>query len=67
MKSIIEKRIIPARTQSQEENFSSQSIMWSTKVRSGHNICCCALSFQAVELLSKTDINHWGFFASSLR
>ena len=40
MKSIIQKRIIPAITQSQDEKFSNQSTMWSTKVSSGHNICC---------------------------
>ena len=40
MKSIIQKRIIPARTQSQDKKFSNQSTMWSTKVWSSHNICC---------------------------
>ena len=50
MKRIIQKRIIPARTQCQDEKFSNQSTMWSTKVRSGqvrsgqvrsgHNTCC---------------------------
>ena len=40
MKNIIQKGIIPARTQSQDKKFSSKSIMGSTKVRSGHSICC---------------------------
>ena len=45
MKSIIKKSIMPVRIQSQEEKFSNQSstkyeAMSSTKVRSGHNICC---------------------------
>ena len=40
-KSIFQKRVIkPARTQSQDEKFSNQSTKWSTKVSSGHNICC---------------------------
>ena len=41
--SIIQKRI-PARTLSQDEKFSSRSTMWSTKVRSGHNILFVQLS-----------------------
>ena len=40
MKSIIQNRIIQARTQSQNEKFSNQSTTWSKKVKSGHNICC---------------------------
>ena len=57
-------RIIPARTQSQDDKFSNKSTMSSTKVRSGHNICCLcsSLSFQAVLLLTKTVINHRCFF-----
>ena len=50
--SIIQKRIIPARTQSQDEKLSNQSTMWSTKVRSGHNICCCCLCSFLVQLSS---------------
>ena len=50
MKSIIQKRIIPARTQSQDEKYFNQSTMSSTKVRSGHNIFCLC-SF-LVELLN---------------
>ena len=59
MKSIIQKRIIPARTQFQDEKFSNWSTMGSMKVRSGHSISrfvvCAAfsLSFQAVVLLVK--------------
>ena len=40
MISIIQKGIIPARIQSKDKKFSNQSTMSSTKVRSGHNICC---------------------------
>ena len=63
MKSIIQKRIIPARTQSQDKKFSNQSTIRSTKVRSGQviTVLACAvfsLSFQAVLLLMKTVINH---------
>ena len=36
MKSIIQKRIIPAKTESQNERFLNQSTMWSMKVRSPH-------------------------------
>ena len=40
MKSIIQKKIIPARTQSHNKKFLNQLTMWSMKVRSGHYICC---------------------------
>ena len=40
MKSVIQKRIIPSRTQSEDEKFSNQLTIESTKVGSGHNICC---------------------------
>ena len=60
MKSIIQKRVIPARTQSQDAKFSNQFTMSSTKIRSSHNICCLC-SFQVVVLLRKTAINHQVF------
>ena len=70
MKSIIQKRIIPARTQSQDKKFSDQSTMRSTKVKSGHNICylCSFL----VELSScRVTYENWykslHFLKSSLR
>ena len=45
MKSIIQKGIIPARTQSQDKKFqTSRPCEVSTKVRSGHNICCLCSS-----------------------
>ena len=45
MKSIVQKRIIPVRTQSQDEKFSNQlTNVKYTKVRSGHNICCSCSS-----------------------
>ena len=40
-------------------------IKYEGQVRPGHNICClCSFSlrFQAVVLLTKTAINHGGFF-----
>ena len=40
MNSIIQKGIIPARTQSQDNKFQTSRPCESMKVRSGHNICC---------------------------
>ena len=54
MKSIIQKRIMPARTKSQDEKFSNQSTMSGTFVV----FAVFSLSFQAVVLLTKTAINH---------
>ena len=62
MKRIIQKRIIPARTLSQNEKFSNQLTMWSTKVRSSHNICClCSFLVELSScrvVRSKTSINN---------
>ena len=61
MKSIIQKGIIPARTQSQDKKFQSSR---PCKVRRSGQVTTflvCAvfyLSFQAVVLLTKTAINH---------
>ena len=59
MKSIIQKGIIPERTQSPDKKFSYQSTVWITKARSGH--ICCLCSF-LVELSScrvtKATIGH---------
>ena len=43
IKSIIQKGIIPARTQSQDNKFQTSppcEVRKSGQVRSGHNICC---------------------------
>ena len=43
MKSIIQKGIIPARTQPQDKKFQASrpfEVRRSGQVRSGHNICC---------------------------
>ena len=61
MKSIIQKGIIPARTQSRDNKF--QTSRPSEARRSGQvtAFVVCAvlsLSFQAVVLLKKTAINH---------
>ena len=68
MKSINQKGIIPARTQSQDKKFLNQSTIWSTKVRSGQVtaflVCeVFSLSFQAVVWLTKTAVNHRVFFS----
>ena len=65
MKSIIQKSIIPARTQSQDKEFQTS---WPCEVRRSSQVTTfvvCAvfsLSFQAVVLLTKTAINHRVFF-----
>ena len=66
MKGIIRKGIIPARTQSQDKKF--QTSQPCEVRRSGHvtTFVVCAvfsLSFQVVVLLTKTAINHRGFFS----
>ena len=68
MKSIIQKGIIPARTQSQDKKFSNQLTMRSTKSGQVTTFVVCAvfsLSFQAVVLLTKTAINHQVFSIKS--
>ena len=67
MKSIIQKGIIPARTQSQDRKFQTSR---PCEVRRSGQVVVCAvfsLSFQAVVLLTKTAIHHRFFFQSSLR
>ena len=64
MKSIIQKRIIPARTQSQDDEFSHQLTMWYEGQGQVTTFVVCAvfsLSFQTVVLLMKTSINHHFF------
>ena len=67
MKSIIQKGIIPARTQSQDKKF--QTSRPCEVRRSGQvTIFVCtvlSLSFQAVVLLTKTAINHRFFSIKS--
>ena len=65
MKSIIQKGIIPARTQSQDKKFSNQLTMRSTKSGQVTTFVVCAvfsLSFQAAVLLTTTAINRRSFF-----
>ena len=69
MKSIIQKRIIPARTQSQDKKFQTSQACEVRRSGEVTTIVVCAvfsLSFQAVVLLTKTAINH-RFIQSSLR
>ena len=65
MKSIIQKRIILARTQSQDEKFSIQSTMCDVRrsFQATTFVVCAvfSLSFQDVVLLTKTAINHGVF------
>ena len=71
MKSITQKRIIPARAQSQDKKFQTSLLIVLCQVRrSGQVITfvvCAAfsLSFQAVVLLTKTAINHRFFSIKS--
>ena len=69
MKSIIQKVIIPARTQSQDKKFQTSrrcEVRRSGQVTTFVVCAVFSLSFQAVVLLTKTVINH-RFFQSSLR
>ena len=69
MKSIIQKGIIPARTQSQYKKFQTSrpcEVQRSGQVTTFVACAVFSLSFQAVLLLTKTAINH-RFFQSSLR
>ena len=70
MKSIIQKGIIPARTQSQGKKFQTSRPREVRRSRQVTTFVVCAvfsLSFQAVVLLTETAINHRVFFQSSLR
>ena len=61
MKSIIQKRIIPTRTQSQDKKFQTSRPCEVRKSGQVTTFVVCAvfsLSFQAVVLLAKTVINH---------
>ena len=65
MKSIIQKGIIPARTQSQDKKFQSSrpcEVQRSGQVTTFVVCAVFSLSFQAVGLLTKTAINDRVFF-----
>ena len=65
MKSIIQKGIIPARTQSQDKKFQTsrpREIRRSGQVTTFVACAVFSLSFQAVVLLTKTVINQRFFF-----
>ena len=69
MKRIIQKGIIPARTQSQDKKFQTSrpcEVRRSGLVKTFVVCAVLSLSFQAVVLLTKTAVNH-RFFQSSLR
>ena len=70
MKGIIQMRIIPARTQSQDENFQISrpcDVRRSGQVTTFVVCTVFLLSFQAVVLLMKTVINHRVFLILSGR
>ena len=66
MKSIIQKGIMPARTQSQDKKFQTSrpcEVRRSGQVTAFVVCAVLFLSFQDVVLLTKTAINHQGFFS----
>ena len=68
MKSIIQKGIIPARTQSQDKKFQTGrqcEVRWSGQDTTFVVCAVFSLSFQAVVLLTKTAINHQVFSIKS--
>ena len=68
MKSIIQKEIIPARTQSQDKKFQPSrpcEVRRSGQVTTFVVCAVFSLSFQAVMLLTKTAINHRVFSVKS--
>ena len=65
MKSIIQKRIIPARTNPKTRNFQISrpcEVRGSGQVTTFVVCVVFSLSFQAVVLLTKTAINHRFFY-----
>ena len=61
MKSIIQKGIIPARTQSQDKKFQiSRPCEVRRSIQVAAFVVCAvfSLSFQAVVLLTRTAVNH---------
>ena len=70
MKSIIQKRIIPAEPNPKTKNFQASRLCEVRRSGQVTTFVVCAgfsLSFQAVVLLTKTAINHRVFFSSSPR
>ena len=68
MKSIIQKGIIPARTQSQDKKFQTSRPCEIRRSDQVTKLVVCAvssLSFQALVLLTKTAINHRFFSIKS--
>ena len=68
MKSIIQKGMIPARTQSQDKKFQTSRpcrVRWSGQVTTFVVCAVFSLSFQAVVLLTKTAINYRFFSVES--
>ena len=68
MKSIIQKGIIPARTQFQDNKFQTSrtcEVRMSGQVTTFVACAVFSLSFQAVVLLTKTAINHRAFSIKS--
>ena len=68
MKSIIQKGIIPARTQSQDKKFRTSrpcEVRWSDQVTTFVVCAVFSLSFQAVVLLTKTIISDRFFSVKS--
>ena len=68
MKSIIQKGMIPVRTQSQHKNFQTSRTCEVRRSGQVTTFVVCAvfsLSFQAVVLLTKTAINHRFFSMKS--
>ena len=64
MKSIIQKGIIPVRTQSQDNKFKTSQPCEVRRSGQVTTFVVCAVlssSFQAVVLLTKNAINHWFF------
>ena len=69
MKSIIQKGIIPAGTQSQDKKFQISQpceVRRSGQVTTFDVCAVFSLSFRAVVLLTKTTINHRVFFFSQV-
>ena len=70
MKSIIEKGVIPVRTQSQDKKFQTNRPCEVRRSGQVTTFVVCAvftLIFQAVVLVTKTAISHRSLLQSSLR
>ena len=68
MKSIIQKGMIPARTQSQDKKFQTNrpcEVRRSGQVTTSVVCAVFSLSFQTVVILTKTAVNHCFFSIKS--